>query len=250
MPMPGRPDTALASMGIYVFNASFLYEQLARDAADPDSSHDFAKDIIPHILKRGYRVIAHRFSESCVNITEEQHAYWRDVGTLDAYWEANMELTKVIPDLNLYDREWPIWTYQEQLPPAKFVFDDEGRRGMAVDSLVSGGCVISGATVRRSLLFSSVHVHSFARIEDSVILPNVEVARGVVLKRAIVEKNCQLPPGLQVGVDPEFDRKYFDVTPKGIILVVPEMLAALPESAKTGGADSAMNSAKPRRAGS
>jgi glucose-1-phosphate adenylyltransferase len=226
-PMPGRPDTALASMGIYVFNAAFLYEQLARDAADSTSSHDFAKDIIPHILQRGYRVFAHRFSESCVNITEEQHAYWRDVGTLDAYWEANMELTKVIPDLNLYDREWPIWTHQEQLPPAKFVFDDDGRRGVAIDSLVSGGCVISGATVRRSLLFSSVHVHSYAQIEDSVILPNVEIGRNVVLKRTVVEKGCRLPSGLKVGVDPEFDRKHFDVTPNGIVLVVPEMLAAL-----------------------
>jgi glucose-1-phosphate adenylyltransferase len=225
-PMPGRPDTALASMGIYVFNAEFLYEQLLRDAKDPHSEHDFGKDIIPHLLANGNKLHAHRFSDSCVNMTQDR-PYWRDVGTLDAYWEANMELTKVVPDLNLYDKKWPIWTYQEQLPPAKFVFDDEGRRGTAVDSLVSGGCVISGATVRRSLLFSSVHVHSYARVEDSVVLPDVDIGRNVVLKRAVVEKGCRLPPGLQVGVDPQLDRQRFDVSAKGITLVVPEMLAAL-----------------------
>jgi len=228
-PMPGRPDTALVSMGIYVFNAAFLYEQLERDSVDPRSSHDFGKDIIPHVLARGYRVVAHRFADSCVNVTEGQ-PYWRDVGTLDAYWEANMELVKVVPDLNMYDMNWPIWTHQEQLPPAKFVFDDDDRRGMAVDSLVSGGCVISGATLRRSLLFSSVHVHSFALVEDSVVLPNVDIGRNVVLKRAVVEKNCRLPPGLQIGVDPEQDRKHFDVSSKGVTLVVPEMLAALKEN--------------------
>ncbi len=224
--MPGRPDTALVSMGIYVFNASFLYEQLTRDAADTSSTHDFGKDVIPHTLQRGYRLIAHRFTDSCVNMNEGR-PYWRDVGTIDAYWESNMELTKVVPDLNLYDKDWPIWTYQQQLPPAKFVFDDDGRRGLAVDSLVSGGCVISGATVRRSLLFSSVHVHSFAVVEDSVVLPNVDIGRNVVLRRAVVEKNCELPPGLTVGVDHELDRKRFHVTDKGITLVVPSMLAAL-----------------------
>ena len=229
-PMPGRPDTALVSMGIYVFNAAFLYEQLGRDSADPRSSHDFGKDIIPHVLERGYRVVAHRFSDSCVNVTEGR-PYWRDVGTLDAYWEANMELVKVVPDLNMYDMNWPIWTHQEQLPPAKFVFDDDGRRGMAVDSLVSGGCVISGAALRRTLLFSSVHVHSYALVEDSVVLPNVDIGRNVVLKRAVVEKNCRLPPGLQVGVDPKQDRKRFDVSSKGVTLIVPEMLAALKENA-------------------
>jgi glucose-1-phosphate adenylyltransferase len=227
-PMPGRPDTALASMGIYVFNAAFLYEQLERDSADPNSTHDFGKDIIPHILQRGYRLIVHRFSDSCVN-TSEDRPYWRDVGTLDAYWEANIEMTKVVPDLNLYDKSWPIWTYQEQLPPAKFVFDDDKRRGTAIDSLVSGGCVISGATVRRSLLFSNVHVHSYAQIEDSVVLSDVDVGRNVVLRRAVVEKNCRLPPGLQVGVDPVADRKRFDVSPKGITLVVPDMLTAIQE---------------------
>jgi len=230
-PMPGRSDLALASMGIYVFNAAFLYEQLIRDSADPNSGHDFGGDLIPHVLARGYRVVAHPFSNSCVNMTEGR-PYWRDVGTLDSYWEANMELTKVVPDLNLYDKDWPIWTHQEQLPPAKFVFDDQGRRGAALDSLVSGGCVISGATVRRSLLFSSVHVHSYAQVEDSVVLPNVDIGRNVVLRRAVVEKNCRLPAGLQIGVDPQEDRKHFDVTPKGITLVVPEMLAALADKTK------------------
>jgi len=229
--MPNRPDTALASMGIYVFNAAFLYEQLIRDAADSASTHDFGNDIIPHILQRGYRLVAHPFSASCVNMTEGR-PYWRDVGTLDAYWEANMELTKVVPDLNLYDKQWPIWTYQEQLPPAKFVFDDGGRRGTALDSLVSGGCVISGATVRRSLLFSSVHAHSFAQIEDSVVLPNVDIGRNVVLRRCVVEKNCRLPPGLRIGVNPEEDRQHFDVSPKGITLVVPEMLDELADKKK------------------
>ncbi len=232
-PMPGRSDLALASMGIYVFNAAFLYEQLTRDSGDPTSKHDFGNDLIPHILKRGYRVVAHSFTDSCVNKTDGP-PYWRDVGTLDAYWEANMELTKVVPDLNLYDKQWPIWTHQEQLPPAKFVFDDAERRGTAVDSLVSGGCVISGATVRRSLLFSSVHAHSYAQVEDSVVLPNVDIGRNVVLRRAVVEKNCRLPAGLQVGVDPEADRRRFEVSPKGITLVVPEMLRALGEPAKHG----------------
>ncbi|MBI2318059.1 MAG: glucose-1-phosphate adenylyltransferase [Betaproteobacteria bacterium] len=221
--MPGRPEVALASMGIYVFNAALLYEQVIRDSDDRNSSHDFGKDIIPHLLSRGYRVYAHRFVESCVNMSEGR-PYWRDVGNIDAYWEANMELTKITPDLNLYDEQWPIWTHQEQLPPAKFVFDDDNRRGMAIDSMVSGGCVISGATLRRSLLFSNVRVHSYATVEDSVILPNVDIARNVVLKRAVVDKYCQLPQGLTVGVDREADRKRFYVTENGITLVVPEML--------------------------
>ena len=228
--VPGRPDTALASMGIYVFNAAFLYEQLVRDSTDPHSTHDFGKDLIPHVLGRGYRVQAHRFADSCVNMTEGR-PYWRDVGTIDAFWEANMELTKVVPDLNLYDRNWPIWTYQEQLPPAKFVFDDDERRGTATDSLVSGGCVISGASVRRSLLFSSVHVHSYAQVEDSVILPGVDIGRHAVVRRAVIEKHCRLPEGIQIGVDPEADRRRFDVSPGGITLVVPEMIDALRGSA-------------------
>jgi glucose-1-phosphate adenylyltransferase len=222
-PMPGRPDRALSSMGIYLFDAGFLYEALLRDADDPNSSHDFGKDLIPRLVVAGAQVFAHDFVDSCVNM-QQGVPYWRDVGTIDAYWEANVQLTDVVPDLNLYDETWPIWTYQEQLPPAKFVFDDDERRGMAVDSLVSGGCIISGAKVRHSLLFSNVHVHSYASVEDSVVLPGVDIARGVVLKRAVVDKHCRLPEGLTVGLDPEQDRKRFHVTPGGVTLVIPEML--------------------------
>jgi len=225
-PIPGRPDRALVSMGVYVFNAEFLYEQLIRDSDDPRSSHDFGKDVIPHAMPR-YRVFVHRFADSCVGMNSEipdATPYWRDVGTLDAYWEANMELTKVTPDLNIYDEDWPIWTYQEQLPPAKFVFDDDGRRGMAVDSLVSGGNIISGAEVRRSMLFSRVRVHSYATVEDSVVLPKVDIGRGARLRRVIIDKHCNIPAGLRVGYDAAEDRKRFHVTAKGITLITPEML--------------------------
>ncbi len=221
-PIPGQPGQALASMGIYVFNAPFLYEQLIRDADQPGSSHDFGKDIIPHVLGR-YRIFAHRFHQSCVN-TVRGVPYWRDVGTVDAYWEANMDLTHVTPDFNMYDQDWPIWTHQEQLPPAKFVFDQDGRRGMAVDSLVAGGCIISGATVERSLLFSNVRVHSYCAIRDSVILPSVEIGRHAVLNRVVVDKLCKIPPGLVAGMDPDQDRKRFFVTDKGVTLITPEML--------------------------
>lgn len=222
-PIPGKPGVALASMGIYVFNTSFLYEQLVRDADDPRSSHDFGNDIIPHLVNTGYRVYAQSFRDSCVNLDGEAD-YWRDAGTIDAYWESNMELTKVTPSLNMYDQEWPIWTYQEQLPPAKFVFDDSTRRGMAVDSLVSGGCIISGALVRSSLLFSNVYMDSYSVVEDSVILPNVKVSSNVTLKRVVVDKHCVIPEGLTVGVNREEDAKRFYVSKKGITLITPDML--------------------------
>ena len=222
-PMPVRPDRALASMGIYVFEEGFLYEQLNRDAEDSGSSHDFGKDLIPRLIRSGLHVHAHCFRDSCVNMSKGK-PYWRDVGTLDAYWEANMDLTHVVPDLNLYDQEWPIWTYQEQMPPAKFVFDDDGRRGMAIDSLVSGGCIVSGSTVRRSVLFSNVRVQNYCDIEDSVILPKVEIGNNVTLRRVIVDKRCRLPSGLTVGVDPEADRKRFHVTDRGVTVIVPENL--------------------------
>lgn len=222
-PIPGKPGLALASMGIYVFNTKFLVEQLVRDADDPSSSHDFGKDIIPHLMSAGYRVFAQSFEDSCVR-DEGGNSYWRDVGTIDSYWEGNMELTKVIPDLNMYDKEWPIWTYQEQLPPAKFVFDEDERRGMAVDALVSGGCIISGASVARSLLYSNVKVHSYTTVEDSVLLPNVEVGRNVKIRRAVIDKNCIIPDGLIVGYDLEADAKRFHVSSNGITLITPEML--------------------------
>lgn len=221
--IPDQPGMALASMGIYVFNAGFLYEQLIRDADEPDSSHDFGKDIIPHLVSR-YRVYAHRFSQSCVGGRPDAAPYWRDVGTIDAYWDANMELAKVTPDLNLYDDKWPIWTYQEQLPPAKFVFDDDDRRGLATDSMVSGGCIISGATVRRSVLFSDVRVNSYSEVEDSVILPSVDIGRYVSIRRAVVDKGCRIPDGTLIGHDLESDRQRFYVTEKGITLVTPSML--------------------------
>ncbi len=221
--IPGNPEKSLASMGIYVFNARFLFEQLIRDADDPHSSHDFGKDLIPHMVSR-YRVFAQSFEQSCVGMGNCNVPYWRDVGTIDAYWEANMELTKVVPDLNMYDQEWPIWTHQEQLPPAKFVFDDIDRRGMAIDSLVSGGCIISGSTVRRSLLFSDVRIDSHCNIEDSVLLPKVNIGCHVTLKRVIVDKSCRIPDGLEVGVDPAEDRKRFHVSPNGVTLITPEML--------------------------
>jgi len=221
-PMPGNPDVALASMGIYVFNARFLYEQLLRDAADPKSSHDFGKDLIPHCVKR-YRTFAQNFADSCV-VEAGKPAYWRDVGTLDAYWEANMDLVSVTPQLNLYDDQWPIWTWQPQNPPAKFVFDSNTRRGTAVDSMISGGCIVSGGTVRRTMLFAGVTVHSYSLVVDSVVLPNVRIGRNCTLKKCIIDKNCVIPDGIEIGVDPVADRKRFHVTSSGITLVTRVML--------------------------
>ena len=220
--LPDKPTQAFASMGIYVFNAAFLYEQLIRDADDPKSEHDFGKNVIPQIISK-YRVFAHRFTDSCIG-RENQTYYWRDVGTVDAYWEANMEMTKVTPELNLYDADWPIWTYQEQLPPAKFVFNSDERRGMATDSLISGGCIISGAVINQSVLFSDVHVHSYSEIEDSVIMPNVEVGRHVKLKRVVVDKGASIPDGMEIGFDLALDKKRFYVSEKGITLVTASML--------------------------
>lgn len=221
--MPGKPGVALCSMGIYVFNAAFLYEQLIYDADDPKSEHDFGKDIIPRLLKAGYRVSAHSFTDSCVHGPTEP-PYWRDVGTVDAYWEANLDLSRVTPDLNLYDREWPIWTHQEQLPPAKFVFDADDRRGMAVDSMVSGGCIISGAVVRQSMLFSNVHVREGSYLERAVVLPDTRIGQGVVLKNVVIDKGCVIPNGMTIGINPEADKKRFFVSDKGVTLVTPEML--------------------------
>ncbi|NWG86042.1 MAG: glucose-1-phosphate adenylyltransferase [Hydrogenophilaceae bacterium] len=221
--MPDKPDMALCSMGVYVFNAAFLYEQLIRDADDSHSEHDFGNDVIPHLLRSGYRVYAHSFSDSCV-YAEGEKPYWRDVGTVDAYWEANLDLARVIPELNIYDKDWPIWTDQQQLPPAKFVFDNDDRRGMAVDSTVSGGCIISGATVRRSVLFSNVHVAEGAYLEDAVVLPSARIGEGALLKRVVIDRGCQIPAGMTIGVDPAEDARRFFVSPQGVTLVTPEML--------------------------
>jgi glucose-1-phosphate adenylyltransferase len=218
--VPGRPDKALASMGIYVFNRGFLFEQLIKDADSSRSSHDFGKDIIPEVISK-YRVLAFPFRD----VRSGEQAYWRDVGTVDAFWEANLELIGVTPPLNLYDDTWPIWTYQEQLPPAKFVFDDEDRRGMAVDSMVSGGCIISGATVRHSLMFSNVRVNSFSYVQDSVILPDVDVSRNCEIRNAVIDRGCRIPEGMIIGTDVEEDRKQgFYVTEGGVTLVTAEML--------------------------
>ena len=222
----GKPGLALASMGVYVFNAEFLYAELERDHRNPRSSHDFGKDVIPELVSRGLAV-AHSFEESCVKTTPEAEAYWRDVGTIDAYWSANIDLVMPVPSLDIYDRNWPIWTYQQQFPPAKFVFDDEDRRGMAVDSMVSGGCIISGATVRRSLLFSNCRVNSYARTREAVLLPEVQVGRHARLSKVVVDRGCHIPEGLVIGEDPELDARRFYRSEEGVILVSAEMLAAL-----------------------
>ena len=199
--IPGDPDHALASMGIYVFDTAFLIDQLRRDAANPGSSHDFGRDIIPLIVAGG-TAIAHRFATSCVRSPMETEAYWRDVGTVDAYWEANIDLTDFVPRLDLYDRDWPIWTYAEIVPPAKFIHDESVRRGQAVSSLVSGGCIVSGSSVRRSLLFTGVHTHSYASVDGAVILPYAEVGRSARLTNVVIDRGVRIPDGLVVGEDP------------------------------------------------
>lgn len=224
--IPDRPDLSLASMGIYVFDTRFLIDQLKRDAADPESTHDFGKDIIPYIVKHG-RAAAHRFERSCVRSSQEFVPYWRDVGTIDAYWEANIDLTDIVPSLDLYDQEWPIWTYGEVVPPAKFVHDVEGRRGEAISSLVSGGCIISGASARKSLLFTGVHLHSFATLEGAVLLPRVDVGQGARLTKVVVDRNVRIPPGMVVGEDPIEDARRFRRTEKGVCLITQTMLDKL-----------------------
>jgi glucose-1-phosphate adenylyltransferase len=222
-PMPGSETLTLASMGIYVFSTSFLFERLERDANIPDSSRDFAKDIIPAAIKDAH-VYAYRF----VDPSTGRRAYWRDVGTVDAFWLANLELADAVPELNLYDEEWPIWTYQEQLPPAKFIYDEEDRLGMAVNSMVSGGCIVCGAVVRHSLLFSNVRVDSHASVTDSVILPDVVIERDCRVRRAVIDQGCRLPAGTIVGESTEDDAKRFFVSPRGVVLVTPEMLGQQP----------------------
>ncbi|MGI9133642.1 MAG: glucose-1-phosphate adenylyltransferase [Rhodoferax sp.] len=224
-PMPGRPDESLASMGIYIFNAAYLYRELARDAADPQSSHDFGKDIIPNAVRNG-DAAAHPFELSCVS-DEAQAPYWRDVGTIDAYWEANIDLTATQPKLNLYNKHWPIWTYQSQVPPAKFVHNTGDRCGVAIESLVSGGCIVSGH-VERSVLFSTVRIHSFAQVHWSVLLQRVSVGRGARLRRVVVDSGCTIPEGMVIGEDAALDAQRFYRSDSGIVLVTADMLAKLP----------------------
>lgn len=231
--MPNDPERALASMGIYIFNRDYLIEKLKHDAENADSDHDFGKNIIPQAIEKD-RVFAFPFVENQassiidqdrgIKKAQQKPAYWRDVGTIDAFWESNLELIGVTPELNLYDEEWPIWTYQEQLPPAKFVFDNDERRGMAVDSMVSGGCIISGSTVRHSLLFSSVHVNSFSLVENSVILPNCVIGRHCQVHKAVLDEGVHLPEGTIIGKNLEEDAKRFTVSDGGVVLVTQKML--------------------------
>ena len=224
--IPGNPGMSLASMGIYVFETQFLFDLLRRDAADTTSSHDFGKDLIPYIVKNG-KAVAHRFSASCVRAEQEAQAYWRDVGTVDAYWEANIDLTAITPALDIYDTDWPIWTYSELTPPAKFVHDESARRGHAISSLVSGGCIVSGTEMRRSLLFTGVRTHSYSRIEDAVILPYATVGRNVSMSRVVIDRGVAIPDGLTVGHDPEHDAQRFRRSEGGVCLITQPMIDRL-----------------------
>ncbi len=226
-PMPGKPDRCLASMGIYVFETKFLFDLLREDAANPHSTHDFGKDLIPHIVKHG-KAVAHHFSSSCVRSTQEVAPYWRDVGTLDAYWAANVDLTQTEPELDLFDTNWPIWTYAELTAPAKFVHDIEGRRGQAFSSLVSGGCIVSGGAVRNSLLFNRVRVNSFAKVEGAVVLPDVDIGRSTRLTKVVIDRGVRIPQGLVVGEDPELDAARFRRSPGGVCLITQPMIDRLP----------------------
>jgi glucose-1-phosphate adenylyltransferase len=221
--IPGNPEMSLASMGIYVFSTKFLLDELRRDAADPNSSRDFGKDIIPYIVKNG-KAVAHRFTKSCVRATSENEAYWRDVGTVDAYWQANIDLTEILPELDLYDRSWPIWTYAEIKPPAKFVHNEDGRRGEAISSLVSGDCIISGSSIHRSLLFTGVLTRSYSSLNEAVVLPDCVIGRGARLSRVVIDRGVKIPAGLVVGQDPALDASRFRRTDNGVCLITQAML--------------------------
>ncbi|GAB1480697.1 glucose-1-phosphate adenylyltransferase [Paracoccaceae bacterium] len=221
--IPGDPENALASMGIYVFDWDLLRDLLIRDAEDPNSSHDFGNDIIPQIVKNG-KAVAHKFADSCVTSGLEDEPYWRDVGTIDAFWQANIDLTDFVPKLDIYDQSWPIWTYAEIVPPAKFIHDEDGRRGMAVSSLVSGDCIVSGSAVSNSLLFTGCRTHSFSSLEYVVALPRVVVNRKAELKNCVIDRGVIIPEGLVVGQDPEEDAKWFRRTESGIVLITQTML--------------------------
>lgn len=226
--LPGRPDRILASMGIYVFNAEYLFAALAQDLQNSSSSHDFGHDLIPSMVLQG-DAVAHPFDLSCVRTSPEAPSYWRDVGTVDAYWASNIDLTSTTPELDLYDRDWPIWTYQPTSPPAKFVFDDDGRRGMAVDSLVSSGCIVSGARVRHSVLFTGAQVHSYSEVEDAVVLPGADIGRHCHIRKVVIDEGCHLPEGISIGWDANVDAQRFYRSPGGVVLVTSAMLKALEE---------------------
>jgi glucose-1-phosphate adenylyltransferase len=225
--MPTNPEVSLASMGVYAFRTKFLVEQLRRDAASPSSSRDFGKDVIPWLVKNA-KAVAHRFDDSCVRSSNEKSAYWRDVGTVDAYWEANIDLTDVVPELDLYDRSWPLWTYAEISPPAKFVHDTDGRRGMAVSSLVSGDCIVSGSSLRRSLLFTGVRANSYSSLEEAVVLPRCHIGRGAKLRRVVIDRGVNIPEGLVVGEDATLDASRFRRTSNGVCLITQAMIDQLP----------------------
>lgn len=224
--MPGKPDAALASMGIYIFDANYLYRLLNEDVANSTSSHDFGKDIIPRVVAEG-GAVAHPFTMSCIPSTDGAPAYWRDVGTVDAFWSANLDLASISPELNIYDADWPIWTHQKQLPPAKFVHDRHGEHGMAVNVLVSGGCIVSGSHIALSVLFSSVRVHSFCHIDQAVILPNTEIGESCRLTKVVIDRGCTIPPGTVIGEDAELDAQRFYRTETGVVLVTRDMLGKL-----------------------
>lgn len=226
-PMPGNDAVSLASMGIYIFDSKYLYDLLEDDIANPNSSHDFGKDVIPRVVREG-RAIAHPFSMSCVSSTPDAEPYWRDVGTIDAFWEANLDLASVTPELDIYDTNWPIWTSQRQLPPAKFVQDADGKHGQAINTMVSGGCIVSGSIVSNSVLFSSVRVHSFCVIDQAVLLPEVTIGRGCRMSRVVVDRGCSVPEGLVIGEDPVADAARFERTENGVVLVTKDMLNRLP----------------------
>jgi glucose-1-phosphate adenylyltransferase len=224
--MPGHPDLALASMGIYVFEAKFLYELLRKDSVNPDSTHDFGHDLIPDLVKNG-NVVAHPFSRSCVRSESEPEPYWRDVGTVDAFWQANLDLTDFSPKLDIYDNEWPIWTNSELTPPAKFIHNEEGRRGNAVSSMVSGGCIISGAQLERCLLFTGVKAHSYATLTGVVAMPYAVIGRSARLTDVVIDRDVVIPEGLVVGEDPELDAKRFRRTEGGVCLITASMIENL-----------------------
>ncbi len=221
--LPDKPDTTFASMGIYVFETRVLMEQLRRDAATPGSSRDFGKDIIPYMVEN-MTAWAHRFTRSCVRSSMENVSYWRDVGTIDAYWKASIDLTDVTPQLDLYDKDWPIWTYAEITPPAKFVHDFDGRRGSATNSLVAGDCIVSGGQLNRTLLSTGSRVHSYSELHEAVILPYCNIGRGARLRRVVVDRGVAIPDGLVVGEDPEFDANWFRRTSDGIVLITQAMV--------------------------